>query len=49
MKSVKDYIAELFEIDRCVSEMSCFHLFVELMWILALVILFSLPAIVWGS
>ena len=50
MKSVKDYIASiarLFGLDQCVSELSSFAVLIELALILALVILFSLPAVIW--
>lgn len=50
MKSVKEFtasIARLFGIDQCVSELSSFAVLIELALALMLVILFSLPAVIW--
>ena len=47
MKSLKDYIAEILGLDQCVSELSAFRILVELILVFALVIVFSLPCIVW--
>ena len=47
MKSVKDYIAELLGLDQRVSELSTFRVLVELILVFALVIVFSLPCIIW--
>ena len=47
MKSVKVFMAEILGLDQCVSELSAFWILVELILVFALVIVFSLPCIVW--
>jgi len=47
MKSVKDYIVEFLGIDPVVGDMWAFRVIIEIIGIIALVLLFALPAIIW--
>jgi hypothetical protein len=47
MKSVKEFMARILGLDTCVSELSAFAVLIELILVFALVILFSLPCIIW--
>jgi hypothetical protein len=47
MKSVREFIAKIFDIHDCVRDIGGYRTLVELGLILFLILLFSLPAIMW--
>lgn len=48
MKSRKVSISDILGLPSCVRQMVGYQLLIELAWILALVLLFSLPAALWN-